>query len=82
MGKSQRCRYRKGSGPFLTEDKIALWSNSKEMGLEARRRGNDVLDMWNMTIQASRLDGNWYVQHVAVVQAMMAVNWLAHLEMS
>lgn len=42
----------------------------------------EVLGMWNMTVQASSWDGMRFGESVAIVQAMMVVNWLSRLESS
>ncbi|KAF1989023.1 hypothetical protein K402DRAFT_391177, partial [Aulographum hederae CBS 113979] len=59
-----------------------VWKYSMETANEARKRGMEVLNMWNMTVQASSWDGERYGMKVALVQAMMIVNWLAKLESS
>jgi hypothetical protein len=63
--------YMKHSDHVLREGSNVAWVYSMEMGIEARRRGSDVLNMWNLTVQASSQDGSLYGERVALVQAMM-----------
>lgn len=64
---------------------------SDEMARVAREREVEVLGFWNMTLQASDLgdpgrggevEVSTFGERVAVVQAMMVVNWLSRLESS
>jgi hypothetical protein len=58
-----------GSEPFMTGP--SKWVHSKEIEKAVRKAGGDALSMWNMTIQANRLNEMWYGQRVGIVQAMM-----------
>jgi hypothetical protein len=60
----------------------ALWKFQEEMAEPAKQRHFDVLGLWNLTIQASSKDGERYGEKVALVQAMMIINWLSKLETS
>lgn len=56
---------------IMKQGNNALWHYTMEMEKEARNRGSDVLNMYNMTVQASSWDGSGYGVRVALVQAMM-----------
>ncbi|KAI9792464.1 MAG: hypothetical protein M1816_002348 [Peltula sp. TS41687] len=70
----------KPPGQILAQGNNALWHYTVEMAREAKARGLDVLDLYNLTLQATSWDGSAYGSGVAVVQAMMVINWLARLE--
>ncbi|GJP91179.1 hypothetical protein AnigIFM63604_008565 [Aspergillus niger] len=55
------------------------WQYSQDTAQEARNRGLDALGMYNATLQADSWDGKHYGEKVALIQAMMVVNWLAAL---
>ncbi|PYH44258.1 uncharacterized protein BP01DRAFT_383748 [Aspergillus saccharolyticus JOP 1030-1] len=55
------------------------WQYSQETIKEARARGMDALGVYNATLQADSWDGKHYGEQVALVQAMMIVNWLSTL---
>ncbi|GKZ62546.1 hypothetical protein AnigIFM60653_010566 [Aspergillus niger] len=55
------------------------WQYSQDAAQEARNRGLDALGMYNATLQADSWDGKHYGEKVALIQAMMVVNWLAAL---
>ncbi|TVY46056.1 hypothetical protein LOCC1_G002549 [Lachnellula occidentalis] len=57
----------------------ALWKFQDEIAEPAKRRDFDLLGLWNMTAQASSRDGEKYGENVALVQAMMVINWLSKL---
>ncbi|KAF7509382.1 hypothetical protein GJ744_008105 [Endocarpon pusillum] len=59
-----------------------LWIFSEEMQRVAGEKDVEVLGLWNMTVQASSWDGRRFGTSVALVQAMMVVNWLSRLESS
>ncbi|ERF76961.1 hypothetical protein EPUS_02673 [Endocarpon pusillum Z07020] len=59
-----------------------LWMFSEEMQRVAREKDVEVLGLWNMTVQASSWDGRRFGSSVALVQAMMVLNWLSRLESS
>ncbi|GLB06763.1 hypothetical protein AtubIFM57258_002080 [Aspergillus tubingensis] len=55
------------------------WQYSQDTAQEARNRGLDSLGMYNATLQADSWDGKHYGEKVALIQAMMVINWLAML---
>ncbi|TVY90059.1 hypothetical protein LAWI1_G003106 [Lachnellula willkommii] len=57
----------------------ALWKFQEEITEPAKRRHYDLLGLWNLTAQASSKDGKKYGEKVALVQAMMVINWLSKL---
>ena len=61
----------KPPGQILSQGNNALWHYTVEMGREAKNRGMDVLDMYNLTLQATSWDGSSYGLSVGLVQAMM-----------
>ncbi|KAI9799246.1 MAG: hypothetical protein M1833_004124 [Piccolia ochrophora] len=65
---------------ILSQGNNALWHFTTEMAREARARDVETLGAYNLTLQARSWDGSGYGVGVAVVQAMMVVNWLARLE--
>ncbi|KAI9770736.1 MAG: hypothetical protein M1840_002986 [Geoglossum simile] len=65
---------------ILGQGNNALWHFNVEMGKEARAREMEVLGMYNATLQASSWDGTGYGMRVALMQAMMIINWLSRLE--
>ncbi|KAI9871920.1 MAG: hypothetical protein M1830_002291 [Pleopsidium flavum] len=72
----------KPPGQILSQGNNALWHFTVEMAKEARRREMDALGLYNLTLQAGSWDGSSYGERVALVQAMMVVNWLSRLESS
>ncbi|KAI9812392.1 MAG: hypothetical protein M1832_000427 [Thelocarpon impressellum] len=69
----------KPPGQILSQGNNALWHFTVEMAKEARAREMESLGMYNMTMQAGSWDGSAYGERVALVQAMMVVNWLSRL---
>ncbi|KAK0102470.1 hypothetical protein ONS95_006089 [Cadophora gregata] len=61
---------------------LVVWDFHTEMVPVAREKHFDVLSMYNLTLQASSADGEKFGEEVALVQAMMIVNWLSKLETS
>jgi hypothetical protein len=59
-----------------------LWTFSTEMERVAREKDVETLGLWNLTVQAASWDGRRFGTRVAVVQAMMVLNWLSRLESS
>lgn len=57
-----------------------IWDFDRAMAEVAQEHDIERLGMWNLTVQASSVDGMRFGVKVAVVQAMMVVNWLARLE--
>ncbi|KAF8420036.1 hypothetical protein EV426DRAFT_252304 [Tirmania nivea] len=50
----------KPPGVILQQGNEALWGFSKEMEKQAKRKGWEVLGMWNATVQADSWDGSNY----------------------
>jgi hypothetical protein len=72
-------------GPRAAEDSRLIGvTQGYESGLAeiAGERKFDVLNLYNATLQASTIDGERYGQRVALVEAMMVINWLSKLETS
>ncbi|OOF99616.1 hypothetical protein ASPCADRAFT_203388 [Aspergillus carbonarius ITEM 5010] len=55
------------------------WQYSQDTIQEARIQGFDALAMYNATLQADSWDGKHYGEKVALIQAMMIINWLSAL---
>ncbi|KAL4779232.1 hypothetical protein BJX76DRAFT_97762 [Aspergillus varians] len=55
------------------------WKYTQDTAQVAQSKGIDVLGMYNATLQAESWDGMHYGEEVALMQAMMTVNWLASL---
>lgn len=64
------------------EGNHVVWNFHTEMAPVAREKHFDILSMYNLTLQASSVDGERFGEEVALVQAMMVVNWLSRLETS
>lgn len=64
------------------EGNLAVWHFHTEIAPIAREKHFDVLSYYNLTLQASSADGEKFGERVALVQAMMVVNWLSKLETS
>lgn len=65
-----------------TSGNIAVWNFHTQMAPIAKEKHFDVLGMYNLTLQASSIDGERFDEKVALVQAMIIVNWLSKLEPS
>ncbi|KAH9212497.1 hypothetical protein DL95DRAFT_426527 [Leptodontidium sp. 2 PMI_412] len=61
---------------------LAAWNFHTEMAPVAKEKHFDVLSLYNLTLQASSVDGERFGEEVALVQAMMIINWLSKLETS
>lgn len=57
-----------------------IWDFDRAMSDAARENDVERLGMWNLTVQTNSVDGVRVGEKVAIVQAMMVVNWLARLE--
>ncbi|KAL2820327.1 hypothetical protein BJX63DRAFT_444606 [Aspergillus granulosus] len=55
------------------------WQYTQETAQVAQSRAIDVLGMYNATVQAESWDGQHYGERVALMQAMMIINWLSTL---
>lgn len=60
----------------------AVWKYLEEMRLIAKDKHFDVLSFYNITLQSTTLDGEHFGAKVALVEAMMIINWLSKLETS
>ncbi|OJJ32327.1 hypothetical protein ASPWEDRAFT_658676 [Aspergillus wentii DTO 134E9] len=58
----------------------AVWQYTMDTAEAAQIRDMDVLGMYNATLQAESWDGMHYGEKVALMQAMMVINWLSTLE--
>lgn len=56
-----------------------IWTFSRKMADFAISQDVEVLNMWNMTVQATSWDGIHFGEEVAITQAMMVLNWLSRL---
>ncbi|KAI9368412.1 hypothetical protein BJX61DRAFT_546566 [Aspergillus egyptiacus] len=65
--------------PPTTNVHAASWQYTLDTASVAQARGIDVLGMYNATVQAESWDGQRYGENVALMQAMMIINWLALL---
>ncbi|KAA6414693.1 MAG: hypothetical protein FRX48_01443 [Lasallia pustulata] len=70
----------KPPGQILSQGNNALWHYTVEQLKEAKTRDMDALGMYNLTLQAASWDGSSYGQKVALVQAMMIINWLSRVD--
>ncbi|MCJ1303336.1 hypothetical protein MMC08_006144 [Hypocenomyce scalaris] len=70
----------KPPGQILSQGNNALWHYTVEQAKEAKARELDALEMYNLTLQAASWDGSSYGQKVALVQAMMILNWLSRVD--
>lgn len=61
---------------------IAAWNFYDEMAPVAKEKHFDVLSLYNLTLQALSVDGERFGEKVALIEAMMIVNWLSKLETS
>ncbi|PWY71627.1 hypothetical protein BO70DRAFT_373511 [Aspergillus heteromorphus CBS 117.55] len=55
------------------------WQYSQDSIQEAHTRGMEALGMYNATLQADSWDGKRYGEKVALMEAMMILNWLSTL---
>ncbi|KAH7351067.1 hypothetical protein BKA65DRAFT_395770 [Rhexocercosporidium sp. MPI-PUGE-AT-0058] len=69
-----------GSAP--NTGNLAVWNFHEEMAPVASEKHFDVLSLYNLTVQASSVDGERFGEEVALVEAMMIINWLSKLETS
>ncbi len=72
----------KTAAALPTGDNAAVRSFQEEMTRVAKENHVEVLNLYNLTVQASSLDGVRYGEGVALVEAMMVVNWLSKLDTS
>jgi hypothetical protein len=72
----------KPPGTPAAEGNVAVWHYQEQMAGIAMKRHLDVLSLYNLTAQATSPDGEHYGEGVALVEAMMVINWLSKLETS
>lgn len=60
----------KPPGAILQQGNEAIWAFGEEMEREARKKGWEVLGMWNATVQAGSYDGSNYGINPTVVAPM------------
>jgi len=64
--------------PAATDKNAAVSKYTEEMSRIAREKQYDVLNLFNITLQASSSDG----ETTALIETMAVVNWLSKLETS
>ena len=65
------------------ESNMAAWQFHQRMSAVAKQKHVDVLGLYNLTLQASSMEGGLnFGERVGLVEAMMIVNWLSKLETS
>lgn len=72
----------KSAGTPPAKGNLAVWQYLEEMAPISKEKHFDVLSLYNLTVQASTTDGEHFGERVALVQAMMIINWLSKLESS
>ncbi|KUJ18280.1 uncharacterized protein LY89DRAFT_644340 [Mollisia scopiformis] len=72
----------KSTGTAPDKGNLAVWQYLDEMSPVAKEKHFDVLSLYNLTLQASTADGESFGEKVALVEAMMIINWLSKLETS
>jgi hypothetical protein len=72
----------KSAGTSPANGNLAVWQYLEEMGPIAKEKHFDVLSLYNVTVQASSTDGEHFGEKVALVEAMMIINWLSKLKTS
>lgn len=63
-------------------ENFAVWQYLEQMSPVAKEKHFDVLSLYNLTLQASTADGEHSGEKVALVEAMVILNWLSKLETS
>ena len=64
------------------EGNRALWHYQEQVSGIAKENHFDVLGLYNLTMQTSTPDGSHFGEKVALVEAMMVINWLSKLDTS
>ena len=72
----------KTTGTPPAEGNVAVWHYQEQMAGIAMNNYFDILSLYNLTVQATSPDGEHYGERVALVEAMMIMNWLSKLETS
>jgi hypothetical protein len=72
-----------GPAASITADSnTAIWDFTKKMEVIAKEKHVEVLSLYNLTLQTFTGDGRHFGEKVALVEAMMIINWLSKLETS
>ncbi|KAE8445484.1 hypothetical protein EG329_013374 [Mollisiaceae sp. DMI_Dod_QoI] len=72
----------KNAGIAPENSNFGLWHYLEQMSPIAKERHFDILSLYNLTLQASTADGEHFGERIALVEAMMIINWLSKLETS
>lgn len=72
----------KTPGTPPAEGNVAVWHYQEQMAGIAMKKYLDVLSLYNLTALATSPDGEHFGEKVALVEAMMVINWLSKLETS
>ena len=74
--------HNKPPGTTPQEGNAAVWKYHDEISGIAKVNHFDVLGLYNLTVQATTPDGEHFGEKVALVEAMMVINWLSKLDTS
>lgn len=67
----------------LPNSNTAVWQFHQRMSILAKQKHVDILGLYNLTLQASSMEGGLHFgERVGLVEAMMIINWLSKLETS
>ncbi|KAE9375379.1 hypothetical protein N431DRAFT_436863 [Stipitochalara longipes BDJ] len=69
-------------GTTPREGYAAVWQYQEQVSGIAKENHFDVLSLYNVTMQASTPDGEHFGERVALIEAMMVINWLSKLDTS
>jgi hypothetical protein len=65
------------------DSNTAVWQFHQRMSTVAKEKHVDMLGLYNLTLQATSMDGGQHFgERVALVEVMMVINWLSKLETS
>lgn len=65
------------------DSNVAVWQFHQRMSIIAKEKHIDMLGLYNLTLQASSMDGGRHFgERVALVEAMIILNWLSKVETS
>ena len=70
------------SSETTTEANSIIWQFQEEISELSRQKHFDMLGLYNLTLQATTAHGVNFGERVALVEAMMVINWLSKLETS
>jgi hypothetical protein len=68
--------------PNVNGDRLAAWQYHELMREVAKESHFEVLGLYNLTLMATPFEGILFNERVALVEAMMIINWLRLLETS